>query len=150
MWAHYADSHKGLALGFDVPIYYLQKINYIKERINVSKAVFLDPKRNPKALEKLVTDLTSTKHHEWIYEKEARLVVPLEKCVKEKNLYFKPFNKLAILKEVILGANYKSMNFSKLQLGMRGHENVEFVSARAEFTSFKMTEETNEGLWKKL
>ena len=33
MWAHYADSHKGIALGFEVPKALLFEINYVGERL---------------------------------------------------------------------------------------------------------------------
>ena len=33
MWAHYADSHKGIAIGFDVLDNLLFKIDYVESRI---------------------------------------------------------------------------------------------------------------------
>lgn len=32
-WAHYADKHTGLCLGFDIPDEHLEKILYVKERV---------------------------------------------------------------------------------------------------------------------
>jgi len=32
MWAHYADSHKGIVLGFDVPERAFYKVDYVKDR----------------------------------------------------------------------------------------------------------------------
>ena len=34
-WAHYADGHKGLCLGFDIPDHLLAKVNYVDERLPV-------------------------------------------------------------------------------------------------------------------
>ena len=40
LWSHYADKHKGLALGFDVQKQYLHKIDYIRERLK-NLAIFV-------------------------------------------------------------------------------------------------------------
>ena len=38
-WAHYADGHKGLCLGFDVPDRLLAAVNYVDERLPVDRLV---------------------------------------------------------------------------------------------------------------
>ncbi len=34
-WSHYADRHQGLCLGFDIPDIFLDKVNYVDERLPV-------------------------------------------------------------------------------------------------------------------
>ena len=36
-WAHYADGHKGLCLGFDIPDEALTEVNYVDERMSVDE-----------------------------------------------------------------------------------------------------------------
>ena len=38
-WAHYADGHKGLCLGFDIPDHLLAAVNYVDERLPVDRFV---------------------------------------------------------------------------------------------------------------
>lgn len=38
-WAHYADGHKGLCLGFDIPDHILAEVNYVDERLPVDDFV---------------------------------------------------------------------------------------------------------------
>ena len=38
-WAHYADGHKGLCLGFDIPDCLLAEVNYVDERLPVDRFV---------------------------------------------------------------------------------------------------------------
>ena len=51
MWAHYADNHKGICLGFDLPIYrdatkVGDKIVYVDELIKMDERVWTDTEYN--------------------------------------------------------------------------------------------------------
>ena len=42
LWAHYADNHKGICLGFDLqdgPDWYVYPVSYVKERPSIPKRV---------------------------------------------------------------------------------------------------------------
>jgi len=71
MWAHYADAHRGVALGFDTETQILEWSEQQRlQRVSYSKT------RPSRALWEDVTndDLLFTKSHEWSYEHEWRLV----------------------------------------------------------------------------
>ncbi len=102
MWAHYADSHKGICIGYDIN---LKKINYddnypllseelingiFNERIEnfeISKEVFME-----KYLDELKEKIFLTKSKAWDYEEEWRLIQlePIKKIEKSqiKSIYF--------------------------------------------------------------
>ncbi|WP_421171254.1 DUF2971 domain-containing protein [Aeromonas dhakensis] len=84
MWSHYADEHKGMVVGFDVPIerpfdFFLDgqqpegshfaKVNYRKYRK-------FDGDINANNLDTVRLHYMLGKSDEWIYEKEHRFVIP--------------------------------------------------------------------------
>lgn len=93
-WAHYAENHKGVCFGFEIPENVLRKVKYVSERL--ARETLEQPDRN----EKLLT----TKFSHWGYEQERRLILELSKYSKDSNgLRFKLFEKEMILKEVYIG-----------------------------------------------
>ena len=96
-WAHYADRHRGLCLGFEVKeeqLEMLLPVKYVKNR-KVINASELNAK--------LLFELLSTKYDAWKHEEEYRLVVPLGQA-NSQNLYFKSFSSGMKLREVLIGA----------------------------------------------
>jgi len=145
MWAHYAESHRGLALGFDVPDSLLFKINYVENRIKPDR----DIDRNSDEMLGLIQKLLTTKHKEWSYEDEYRLVRQLDHCVSEGDKFFAAFDEKTVLKEVILGARYETSNSGQLSSELKS-EGVTFQTARAEFMGFQMTPQRSAKLQKQL
>lgn len=145
MWAHYADSHRGLALGFDVPKRLLFEIEYAETRIKPDT----DVDHSESSMEGLIHKLLRTKHREWSYEDEYRLVRSLEDCVGEDGKYFAVFNDKTVLKEVILGARYETSHAEQLSSELKS-EGVSFQTARAEFKGFRMTPQKLAKLQKQL
>lgn len=99
MWAHYADKHKGLCLGFDIEqTQQLTKIEYLRQR----KAL---PKNYKQDFKSIASELLATclkvKSIEWDYEKEHRLRVPLQEI--SDDVYYQKFGSILLLKEVIVG-----------------------------------------------
>lgn len=82
-WAHYADNHKGVCLGFDVPDQRLKKIRYVSSRL--SKSILNENEK----VEKILT----TKFKHWKYEQEHRLIIDITKKEKENGLYFESFSR---------------------------------------------------------
>jgi hypothetical protein len=89
MWAHYADEHHGICIGFstdvlsrlDISQQYFEryhtlspiKVNYDNLRIDLK-----DLKSNPDFIyERAIEKTLTTKSDEWIYEKEHRCIVPI-------------------------------------------------------------------------
>ena len=119
MWSHYADSHKGFAIGFksDHPYFnqrksdldqtnFLQKVIYTKQRPSLA---FFDPEADEAAaVPKLIQQIFLTKSLNWKYEKEWRMIKLLEgadliKQVSVDQIYL--FNyPIDSIDRVILGA----------------------------------------------
>jgi hypothetical protein len=98
LWAHYANKHSGLALGFDLPVGQTLAVDYQEKR---SAFALSGPVSD--LPDKVRDQLLRTKFKHWEYEAERRLIVPLEAAQKEGNLYFLPFAGHLTLREVVLG-----------------------------------------------
>jgi len=99
LWSHYARSHSGIALGFDVAEDLIFPIKYEKERLKIS-AYLKDKKYFD---EKFASDIISTKSRDWEYEAEFRIFCEIRKCVSRSNNYFEDFSASLILREVLIG-----------------------------------------------
>jgi hypothetical protein len=105
MWAHYADSHRGIALGFDIKDKFLIKMRYEKNRRKINFDTSTKKVINgPSVVERLI----STKFAHWEYENEQRMHVSLDQTYEESGNHFFDFGEQLILKEVILGAKCES------------------------------------------
>lgn len=93
-WAHYADNHKGVCLGFEITENKLRKVKYVSERL-ARETLDL-----PDCNEKLLT----TKFSHWNYEQERRLLIELnDYSIDDKELRFECFSNEMTLKEVYIG-----------------------------------------------
>jgi hypothetical protein len=100
LWSHYADKHKGICLGFDVPDELLRDVTYTEDPIELT----LDPgSREPRLSGSDEERLLLTKFSGWKYEAEQRQLVPLDSTIADSGLHFCPFSKTLVLKTVILG-----------------------------------------------
>lgn len=71
MWAHYADDHKGLCLGFLIPEDVVaEKVSYIAEAPRVNFTELFDDESTENEYKWIFS-----KHHDWENEKEWRIVV---------------------------------------------------------------------------
>jgi hypothetical protein len=99
-WAHYADRHRGICLGFDVTGARSKfgKVRYVKKK---------DPCPDKPDTEFVWRSLT-TKFAIWEYEREWRVFTTLKESVRsdsaDRELYFVKFGKNLALKEVLIGA----------------------------------------------
>jgi hypothetical protein len=100
-------------------------------------------------MEQLFHKLLRTKHKEWSYEDEYRLVRPLKNCDPEGNNFFAVFSDKTLLKEVILGARYRNCQLEELASDLKS-VGVKFQTARAEFKGFRMTPQNLDSLQKQL
>jgi hypothetical protein len=109
LWSHYADKHRGIALGFDVSNdVYLLPVKYQTEREEFPA---------PPVTAEIVNRFFGTKFLSWQYEREWRVIVDLyhsnaaralEKAVlgteaQQTDFYFLGFSARLELREVILG-----------------------------------------------
>lgn len=86
MWAHYADEHRGVCIGFDPEVlnsldkyeeersclaYYPVKLNYDNQRVDINELPA------ELSLDMVAKKILTTKSDDWIYEKEHRCIVPI-------------------------------------------------------------------------
>lgn len=119
VWAHYGDSHKGIALGFGefhnqltppVCVRVPAPVRYPKDKGDNARATISIPEilesarkdKSPPAYQALSAGYLN-KGFEWTYEQEYREFVELALCPIVNQLYFMPFD-ATHLKEVVIGA----------------------------------------------
>lgn len=99
LWSHYADKHKGLCLGFDVPDGLLQTVRYLRKRMPFRSLV-----RGTGEVTVEPGPLFHLKFKDWQYESEVRRVVQLTQASRDGDHYFWPFGGQLALRKVIVGA----------------------------------------------
>ena len=88
---------------------------------------------------KLIADLlTYTKFESWQYEKEWRILAPLDESDQEGGLYFLPFNRKLRLIEVILGPMCDFSVSKMRELITQHHNGVTTFQARLADRSFRI------------
>jgi len=126
LWSHYAERHRGLALGFDVDEQILEPVSYRKTRPVLTT---IDPK--------VAHWLLFTKYIGWDYEQEARIFTSLEDRDSETNLYFAKFSKQLILREVIAGPLCTATERELREVTALTPE-IKFTRARLAFKTFRV------------
>jgi hypothetical protein len=105
MWSHYAQTHSGIVLGFDVNSAMRYNIEYSRKRVDgpeLMRRVGGNP-TNAHSSEFL------TKHHDWVYEKEHKLACAIDgpeimmEVIGGRKMYFRPFGADLVLKQVFVG-----------------------------------------------
>ena len=84
MWGHYADSNKGIVLGFEFLSnkYNIKEVKYPPKRERIS----LDPRTI--TLDEYIDAVGFIKYESWSYEKEHRFFVKLDACIFIEENYF--------------------------------------------------------------
>lgn len=142
-WAHYADRHKGLCLGFDMPEEYLEDVTYRTKRLKFTASA--EDLRN--GFQKQVTELFTTKYKHWSYEREVRAFGDLGRADPESGLYFSDFSDHMILKEVLVGAA-SVITRAQLDEAIGDLPSVSRFKVRAAFRSYTMVKNKDESLWR--
>ncbi len=133
MWAHYADDHKGLCIGYESDEVFfeatknrlkhyseLRKVNYDTVRHNIFGEI--ESIKDPALLHYYITtNVMLTKGESWIYEKEHRFIIPTNKAdyirIKKDDL----------TKNRQLGSYIKSMiNMNMIEVCDRDNANGEY------------------------
>jgi hypothetical protein len=139
-WAHYADSHKGMCLGFDVSrsIKQIAKITYSKNRIRPDLTLLASNNEKSQAH---YEEIMNTKYIHWQYENEVRLFCDLNDSIKDGDLSFYTFDDLLSLKEVIVG--YRSALKKRDIIHRLGSlaQSVSVSKARPSFSKYEMAKE---------
>lgn len=132
MWAHYANKHEGVCLGFDVNDDYIGYVQYVDSRL-------LSPIEDGDANSiQFIDEILYHKAQEWSYEKELRAIVLLDG--PKLPMYQIPFGTSIQLREVIIGSKCV---FSPLDLApfiLPQETSVRISKARPAFKAFEMVE----------
>lgn len=109
LWSHYADKHKGIALGFEItnsPRFFdvVYDPNPIRKQFSLTNDLITN--------KNLFLELAQIKYINWKYEQESRMLIRLDGCIKIDGHYFIEFGNSLKLKEVRLGSyyNYEANN----------------------------------------
>ena len=137
-WSHYADKHRGVCLGFDVPDDCLLGISYETKRLEVQleKHLQQDGTIQPELSRQLLT----TKFADWQYEDEVRMFLKPEDVYEELGLHFYAFSQYLTLREVILGPR-SALSLGEVTAGLQAEDASSTVrSTRLAFKSFRVIE----------
>ncbi len=136
LWAHYAEGHRGICLGFDLRRGDdLRFIDYRDERVRAQLPDDKDPTVIPEALKQ---DLCRIKSRDWKYEQEIRRLVAMSKAMTDGIHHFWPFDDDLRLTEVILGPRCdEHLSAMKAMVAATGAKAVAF-KARLAFKSFRV------------
>lgn len=100
MWAHYADKHAGVCLGFEVEDKLISKVDYSEEKIDVEFGAHLP---NHGLSVELLNKVLTTKSTAWEAEKEHRVLAALKTPDPNNGLYYTEFGSQLQLRAVIIG-----------------------------------------------
>jgi hypothetical protein len=133
IWAHYADKHKGICLGFDADDALTMKVEYRSERLP-----FL---ASGHPTEEDMVRMVATKFASWEYEKEIRVWVHLKE--EEGGVFYRDFDGTEPpdlkLVEVIAGAECQ-LPEREFRRALPAYPSVKLIKARAGFTKFEVVE----------
>jgi hypothetical protein len=129
LWSHYANRHRGVALGFDISEEKLKKVCYVEKR-PVLKRVNIEA----------VNTMLFTKYVDWKYENEVRIFTALNNPDPGSHLYFAPFSEDLVLREVIVGP-LSCVTTRSLREALQTKEDVTLIKSRLAFNSFQIVKD---------
>lgn len=138
MWAHYADKHFGVAIGFDVPDHLLTQIKYTDTKISVPFGRHL-PMHG--LSEELLNKIRMTKATDWSYEREYRVEAELKDQDPKTGLYYVDFGSQLALREVVIGHRCPWTAATIRPMLGAVAEPVRICEARPAFGKFEMVEQ---------
>lgn len=132
IWAHYAEQHHGLCLGFDVPDDVCKPVRYVEEREPFPDLDALSEEEKLEATNRMLF----TKYRQWEYEDEIRVSVRLDPATEtEAGLYFMDFGDSMQLTQVIVGMRSATCR-KEIETVLGGTEGVEIIRAEAAHDRF--------------
>jgi hypothetical protein len=138
LWSHYADKHRGIALGFDVPESSLKPVRYVAR---MDKINLLSDEISQEQVAIFLDRLRYTKFKDWQYEDEVRQFFDLHSLSEQGELYFVPFSQDLLLREVILGPHC-DIPIEAIRSLVEPHQPQVFVrKARIAYKDFGVTED---------
>lgn len=134
MWAHYAEQHQGLCLGFDIDEHLTRPIVYSADRMPFPDFAALDDRLRAEAIDRMLY----TKFEDWRYEQEIRTAVHLDADTAENGLFFVEWGEQLRLAEVVVGLQSTTCR-RELDAALMGYPHpVPFIKARSSRTAFEV------------
>ena len=156
MWSHYADRHRGMCLGFDVPDGLAMPVDY-GSQVHDSGSLTWGPThgafRDDEG-EKVIDRNLRAKYDGWRYEEEVRLFAGRDEVDEETGLYFALFgeadgiesgDRLLTLREVIAGVRFPFTR-KVIEDALKGYtEEVHITKARMSLDSYEIIADGPDG-----
>jgi hypothetical protein len=136
LWGHYAERHKGVCLGFDLPSNLLTQVRYVTSRFPWPDAPSYE----------FMQQILLAKFVHWSYEDEYRAWVSLEEADGEH--YYYPFSETLQLKRVLVGSESTFTRREITEALGDLQKTVETFKVRPAFRSFRVVRNQNESLWR--
>ena len=135
MWAHYAQNHGGMVLGYEVSQSDLIPVKYIENRENLSCS------------KKVIFETLHKKHIRWEHERELRMTPELNSCEGEGGFYFLQTGegKRLRLKKILLGCRYETQENKEKHKKLQT-KNISINTVRPMFGSYEMCIQKNSNL----
>jgi Protein of unknown function (DUF2971) len=132
LWAHYADKHKGICIGFELPTKFCKRVFYVSKRSTFPRKVTL----NDTAIAQVIL---YTKFKNWKYEQEVRSYITLED--EENGLYFADFGSDLRPFLVIAGARCTTTKAEIIKALGPMAKTVKLIKGRAGFRRFEIVKD---------
>jgi len=128
LWSHYANKHRGMCLGFDLPQRVVKPITYLTKR----PILKIPPTQEDIDL------LLFSKFADWKYEEEFRNWFRIDERDAATGFYFYPFDRFLRLREVIVGP-LCDVAEAKIRDTLKGYKDkIRIIKARLAFRSFRV------------
>lgn len=134
LWSHYADKHRGLCLGFDIPDQLAKNVRYVGRRLKAE----IEHDNSSDDTDSPGYKLITTKYSHWKYEDEVRLIFQLEHVQREGPNYFVPYCDILSLQEVVVGLRSKITNESLRSSLSHEDKEVPIIRTRLATDSYKV------------
>jgi hypothetical protein len=138
MWAHYADKHKGVCLGFDIEAIQLTPVTYTDAKL---KFRFDPDLPNAGLAAPDLQRILLTKSTTWSYEAEHRVLAGLKVPDPSNGLYYVDFGAQTQLREVLIGHRCPWTTLQAAAAVGEVEKPVRIVKVRPAFGRFAMVEQ---------
>ncbi|WP_430419843.1 DUF2971 domain-containing protein [Phenylobacterium sp.] len=146
-WSHYADRHKGICLGFDIPDDVTMEVIYRRRPHDSALLDRLLVAGHMNEAQEILLKIMRTKFDHWRYEQEVRIPTSVDVADAESGLHFVGFSPRLELREVIVG--HRS-TVTKLQLAdVLGDlaSSVATMKARLAFQTYRVVRQRDQRFW---
>jgi hypothetical protein len=130
LWAHYAEKHQGLCIGFELPKRRYKRVEYVAKRLPFPRLFSLEDMEVAKVI-------LYTKYHSWKYEREVRVFADLKDRDKDGR-YYADFGDTLKPTMVITGARCTLSKTDIINALGALDSSVELIKARPGFTKFEI------------